>query len=71
MQLLPDGAVASGSVRLDGRELLTESERAMCAVRGRQIGMVFQEPMSALDPLKTIGAQVAETILVHGGVEQA
>jgi peptide/nickel transport system ATP-binding protein len=70
MRLLPDGAVASGSVRLDGQDLLAQSEGAMCAVRGRQIGMVFQEPMSALDPLKTIGAQVAEPILVHGGVSR-
>jgi peptide/nickel transport system ATP-binding protein len=70
MRLLPEGATASGAVRLDGRDLLRDSERDMCAVRGRHIGMVFQEPMSALDPLKTIGAQVAEPILIHGGVSR-
>ena len=66
MRLLPSGARATGSIRLAGAELLDKSERDMCAVRGRDIGMVFQEPMTALDPLKTIGNQVAETIWVHG-----
>ncbi len=67
MRLLPTGAERSGSVMLGGKDLLALPERDMCRVRGKDIGMVFQEPMTALDPLKTIGAQVAETILVHGG----
>ncbi len=68
MNLLPMGSSGktNGSVLLAGKELLTKSEREMNAIRGREIGMVFQEPMTALDPLKTIGHQVAETILVHG-----
>jgi peptide/nickel transport system ATP-binding protein len=66
MGLLPTGAKPTGRIVLEGVDLLAKSEREMCAVRGRDIGMVFQEPMTALDPLKTIGAQVAETILVHG-----
>ncbi len=66
MGLLPASSRATGSIRLAGAELLTISERDMCSVRGKDIGMVFQEPMTALDPLKTIGQQVAETIWVHG-----
>ena len=66
MQLLPQGSTNSGSITLDGADLLQKSERELCAIRGRDVGMVFQEPMTALDPLKTIGAQVAETILTHG-----
>ena len=66
MQLLPQGSINSGTINLDGADLLQKSERELCAVRGRDIGMVFQEPMTALDPLKTIGDQVAETIWVHG-----
>jgi peptide/nickel transport system ATP-binding protein len=65
MQLLPDLARASGSLRLDGSDLLAASEPELCAIRGRDVGMVFQEPMTALNPVKTIGNQVAETILVH------
>ena len=65
MRLLPEGAKAGGSVRLDGVELLQRSEAEMCGIRGKDIGMVFQEPMTALNPLKTIGEQVAETVLTH------
>jgi len=66
MQLLPQGSINSGTINLDGVDLLQKSERELCSIRGRDIGMVFQEPMTALDPLKTIGDQVAETIWVHG-----
>ena len=65
MQLLPDGSKANGRVMLGGRDLLGLSEAELCRVRGDEVGMVFQEPMTALNPVKTIGAQVAETILVH------
>jgi peptide/nickel transport system ATP-binding protein len=65
MQLLPSGASLSGAITLDGADLAQMSEREMCAIRGQDVGMVFQEPMTALDPLKTIGDQVAETILTH------
>jgi peptide/nickel transport system ATP-binding protein len=67
MGLLPAGANVSGAITLAGAGLLGKSEREMCAIRGRDVGMVFQEPMTALDPLKTIGDQVAETIRVHTG----
>ena len=66
MQLMPMGSEWSGSIRLDGRALEHSSEKDMCALRGNEIGMVFQEPMTALNPVQTIGDQVAETILVHG-----
>ena len=59
MDLLPPAARRQGSIRLNGQELITKTEREMNAIRGRDVGMVFQEPMTALDPLKTIGAQVA------------
>ena len=70
MRLLPPRARLTGSITLDGTDLLAKAEREMNAIRGRTIGMVFQEPMTALDPLKTIGAQVAETILVHRGASR-
>jgi len=71
MQLLPEGASASGSIVLDGTELIGRHDREMCAIRGRDVGMVFQEPMTALNPLKTIGEQVAETVLTHTAVTPA
>ena len=64
--LLPRGAKASGRIELDGTDLLTLSETELCAIRGDDIGMIFQEPMTALNPVQTIGDQVAETLLIHG-----
>ncbi len=66
MQLLPAGARTTGQILLDGEDLLGRSEEEMCRLRGSAIGMVFQEPMTALNPTKTIGEQVAETVMVHG-----
>jgi peptide/nickel transport system ATP-binding protein len=71
MGLLPDGAEVSGQADLGGIDTLSATEAQMCALRGSQVGMVFQEPMTALNPVKTIGAQVAETILVHGQASRA
>jgi len=66
MRLLPSGGrIASGSVRLEGRELTSLSEREMRAVRGNDVAIVFQDPMTSLNPTKTIGDQVAETVLIH------
>ena len=70
MQLLPGGARLQGRIALEGNDLLTRSEREMCTLRGNQIGMVFQEPMTALNPVQTIGAQVAETIRLHTGASR-
>jgi peptide/nickel transport system ATP-binding protein len=64
--LLPDGVRAAGSVVFEGEELVGAGEPALCRVRGRGIGIVFQEPATALNPLMTIGEQVAETARIHG-----
>jgi len=69
--LLPEGATVSGSVRFEGQELTALQEPALCRLRGRRIAMVFQEPMSALNPLHTIGAQVAEPLRLHLGLSAA
>ena len=71
MQLLPIGSIVSGTITLDGDSLLDKSEAQMCQVRGQSIGMIFQEPMTALNPVKCIGDQVAETVLMHGGASRS
>jgi peptide/nickel transport system ATP-binding protein len=60
------GRIASGSVVFNGRDLLTLPEREMQHVRGAEIGLIFQEPMTALNPVFTIGNQIEETLRVHG-----
>ena len=65
MGLLPRGSLTAGSVTLDGHDILQTPEADLCQMRGKTVGMVFQEPMTALNPVQTIGAQVAETILIH------
>ena len=71
MQLLPRSARSEGRVVFDGTDILTATEERMCALRGNDIGMVFQEPMTALNPVKTIGEQVAEGIRWHARVGRA
>jgi oligopeptide/dipeptide ABC transporter ATP-binding protein len=61
----PPGRIVSGRVLFQGRDLLTLAEREMRRVRGAGIALVFQEPMTALNPVFTVGDQIAETILVH------
>jgi peptide/nickel transport system ATP-binding protein len=68
MGLLPAGAQVSGSIRFNGRELLGLGDAAMCRLRGDRIGMVFQEPMTALNPLHTVGHQIAEPLRLHRGL---
>ena len=63
--LLPEYGEVSGSVRLDGQELLGLPDEAMSRIRGKTIGTVFQDPMSALTPVYTVGDQIAEAIRVH------
>src|SRR6187549_3662732 len=62
----PPGRIAGGRVLLDGQNLFELDEESIRRVRGRRIGFVFQEPMVALDPVYTIGAQIAETLAAHG-----
>lgn len=63
--LLPSGSAASGSIRLAGRELLGLGERELRAVRGAEVAMIFQNPGTAFDPVRTIGAQIARVIRTH------
>jgi peptide/nickel transport system ATP-binding protein len=60
------GRIAQGSIRLRGRDLMSLSEREMQRVRGAEIGFVFQEPMTAMNPVFTVGSQIEETLRVHG-----
>jgi len=62
----PPGRIVDGSITFDGRNLLALSEGEMQAVRGARISLIFQEPMSALNPVFTVGDQIAEAIVVHG-----
>jgi len=71
MGLLPEGARVSGSIRLEGTELTTLGEDELCGLRGRRMGMVFQEPMTALNPLHRIGHQIAEPLRLHKGLSAA
>jgi len=71
MQLLPAYAALTGTVRLRGATLTGKSERELLNIRGRDIGIVFQEPMTALNPLMKIGDQVAETVRLHRSVAAA
>jgi oligopeptide/dipeptide ABC transporter ATP-binding protein len=68
--LPPGGHVVGGSIRLDGRELVRLPEAEMCRVRGNDIAMVFQDPLTSLDPTKTIGYQVAEGVRRHRGLSR-
>ena len=65
MGLKPEGALVSGSIRFEGRELVGLSEEAMQQLRGDRIAMIFQEPTTALNPLHKVGAQVAEPLMLH------
>ena len=72
MQLLPDGAaITGGSIRLDGHELVGAAPGTLRSIRGRRIGLVLQEPMTALNPVRTIGAQIAEAIRQHRSLSNA
>ena len=70
MRLLPHYARTEGTVRLNGQDILALSPSALARLRGREISMIFQEPMTALDPVYTIGEQIAETIVKHDVVDR-
>jgi peptide/nickel transport system ATP-binding protein len=65
MSLLPKGAKLSGNIELDGKELVSLSQKKYDQIRGNQIGMIFQEPMTALNPVMTIGKQISESLILH------
>ena len=71
MQLLPHAAEARGQIRFANRDVLATTEQQMCDLRGNDMGMVFQEPMSALNPVKQIGEQVAEGIRFHTSLSRS
>ena len=73
MRLIPDppGRITGGEVWFAGRDLMTLSEEEMRRMRGSEIGMVFQEPMTSLNPVLTIGRQITETLEQHRGMDRA
>jgi len=66
----PPGRIVSGAIRFDGRDLLTLSDVEMRRVRGNEISMIFQEPMTSLNPVMTVGRQIAETLILHQRLDQ-
>ena len=71
MGLLPNnGRIVSGSIKLNGQELTTMSPKELNTLRGKQMGMIFQEPMTALNPLLTIGRQMTESLMLHLGMSK-
>jgi len=68
MKLLPNvGHVTGGSIRLLGRDVVPLTEKEMCKVRGNDVGMIFQDPLTSLNPTMTIGRQIAESVRLHRG----
>jgi peptide/nickel transport system ATP-binding protein len=70
MGLLPESATVTGSIQLDGKELVGQPDAVLRHLRGNRIGMIFQEPMTALNPVHTIGDQVAEPLRLHRGLSR-
>ncbi len=68
--LLPDGATATGSIRWRGTELIGMPDRELARLRGDEIGIVFQEPRTALNPIRTVGRQIAEAIRIHERIDR-
>lgn len=71
MGLQPEHASATGSILWDGQEILGQTERQWQAMRGNRMAMIFQEPMTALNPVHTIGRQIAEPLVRHKGLDHA
>ena len=68
MGLLPENSWSDGEVNFNNENLLTYSEDKLCKIRGNKISMIFQEPMTSLNPLHTIGKQIAEPMILHGKI---
>ncbi|MGE5702871.1 MAG: ABC transporter ATP-binding protein [Clostridia bacterium] len=71
MRLLPPNGATSGSIRFNGKNVLELSEKDMQSVRGNEIAMIFQEPMTSLNPLHTVGKQIEEAVMLHMKVTKA
>ncbi len=71
MGLLPESSVVTGSIRFDQQEMVGMTDAALRHLRGNRIGMIFQEPMTALNPVHSIGHQVAEPLRLHRGTDRA
>ena len=67
----PPGRIVEGTIRFQGTNLLDLSEREMRDIRGNDISMIFQEPMTSLNPVLTIGRQITETLTLHQGLDRA
>ncbi|MCU1664396.1 MAG: peptide transporter ATP-binding protein [Pseudonocardia sp.] len=70
MGLLPDYATVSGSVTFGNRELLDLDDRQMSEIRGRELGMIFQDPLASLTPIFTVGRQVVEALQIHQSLDR-
>ncbi|MBX9765906.1 MAG: ABC transporter ATP-binding protein, partial [Bdellovibrionales bacterium] len=68
---MPPGRITSGSAKLMGQELIRTSLKELNRIRGRDVGMIFQDPMTSLNPTMTIGDQISETLIVHKGLNSA
>ena len=66
----PPGRIAGGRILFEGRDLLTLDDESMRAVRGNDIAMIFQEPMTSLNPVLTVGYQIAEAVQLHKGLDK-
>ena len=66
----PAGIIKNGSVLVDGKNVLTMSESELQKIRGKGVSMIFQDPMTALNPVFTVGEQIAESIRIHEGVSE-
>ena len=72
LQLLGSNArISGGSIKLDGKELIGLPEKEMCRIRGNDIAMIFQDPMTSLNPTMTIGKQIMESLIIHRGMNKA
>ncbi|WP_197519613.1 dipeptide ABC transporter ATP-binding protein [Pseudonocardia sp. HH130630-07] len=71
MGLLPDSASVSGSIRMGGRELVGLTDEEMSGIRGREIGMIFQDPLSSLTPIFTVGDQLVEAMQIHTDISRS
>jgi len=70
MGLLPENAVTTGEIRLSNEDLLKKSERDLCTIRGNRMAMIFQEPMTSLNPVHTVGRQIMEPLRLHRGLSK-